>query len=65
MTDLLNDGALRIQKDDRFNIVSAIAYAHFQQKNYAEAASWFSRSLEIYPGNEFAKKMLADSRAKL
>jgi hypothetical protein len=46
-------------------ILSAIAYAHFRQKNYAEAASWFSQSPEIYPGNEFVKKMLAESRSKL
>jgi tetratricopeptide (TPR) repeat protein len=65
MTALLNDGTLRVQKDDKFNILCAIAYAHFQEKNYAEAASWFSQTLAVYPGNEFAKKMLAESRAKL
>jgi tetratricopeptide (TPR) repeat protein len=46
------------EKDDYFNVYSAIAYAHIQQKKYAEARPWLVKSLEIYPTNKFAAELL-------
>ncbi|MDR1786313.1 MAG: tetratricopeptide repeat protein [Spirochaetaceae bacterium] len=55
---LLEDTSVRLQRDDEFNIVSAIGYGYFQLKDYPEAASWFTRALEIYPANEFVLDLL-------
>jgi tetratricopeptide (TPR) repeat protein len=46
------------EKDDYFNVYSAIAYAYVQQKKYAEARPWLLKSLEIYPTNKFAAELL-------
>ena len=50
----------RLQKDDRFNVLSAIGYAYYQQKMKTDAKIWFIKALEIYPDNKFAGKILAD-----
>jgi tetratricopeptide (TPR) repeat protein len=44
--------------DDRFNIYSAIGYAHVQQKNYDQARPWLLKSLELYPTNKYARSLL-------
>ncbi|MDR0290915.1 MAG: tetratricopeptide repeat protein [Treponema sp.] len=56
MEAILPEGDM--EKDDRFNIYSAIGYAYVQQKRYAEARPWILRSLEIYPTNKYANDLL-------
>jgi tetratricopeptide (TPR) repeat protein len=56
MEEILTHGDL--QKDDLFNVYSAIGYACFQQKKYTEARPWFLKSLEVYPTNKFARGLL-------
>ena len=47
-----------MQKDDRFNVYSAIGYAYLQRKNISEATLWLQRSLEIYPTNKFVTGLI-------
>ena len=56
MNAIITDGDM--EKDDRFNVYSAIGYAYVQQKKYDDARPWLQRSLEIYPSNKFAAELL-------
>ena len=47
-----------MEKDDIFNVYSAIGYAYIQQKNYGEARPWLLKSLEVYPTNKFVAELL-------
>lgn len=47
------DGRAALQKDDLFNVYSAIAYAYIRDKNKTEAKIWLDKSLEIYPTNKY------------
>ena len=51
-----------MQKDDEFNVYSAIGYALIQQKKFDEASPWLLKSLEIYPTNKYVRKLLDESR---
>ena len=57
MTAIIQNGDMG--KDDRFNVYSAIGYAHLQQKRNADARTWLQRSLEVYPTNKFASGLLS------
>jgi tetratricopeptide (TPR) repeat protein len=59
MEAILSNGDL--QKDDLFNVYSAIGYAYFQQKKYTEAKPWFLKSLEVYPANKYVRSLLEKS----
>jgi tetratricopeptide (TPR) repeat protein len=56
MEAILTEGDM--DKDDRFNVYSAIGYGYVQQKKYAEARPWLIKSLEIYPTNKYAAGLL-------
>jgi tetratricopeptide (TPR) repeat protein len=56
MTDILEKGDM--EKDDNFNVNSAIGYAYVQQKKFADAKPWLLKSLEIYPSNKYAAELL-------
>jgi len=56
MEDIIRNG--NMQKDDRFNVLSAIGYAYLEQKKPDEARPWLQRSLEIYPTNKFVAGLL-------
>jgi len=56
MMAILDKGDM--EKDDRFNVNSAIGYAYVQQKKYAEARPWLLKALEIYPSNKFTAELL-------
>jgi tetratricopeptide (TPR) repeat protein len=56
MEEILTAGDM--QRDDSFNVYSAIGYAYYQQKKYAEARSWFLKSLEVYPTNKYIRGLL-------
>jgi tetratricopeptide (TPR) repeat protein len=47
-----------MDKDDSFNVYSAIGYGYIQQKKYDEAKPWILKSLEIYPTNKYAAGLL-------
>jgi tetratricopeptide (TPR) repeat protein len=59
MEDIISDGDM--QKDDRFNVYSAIGYAYYQQKKFTEARPWFLKSLEVYPTNKYVRGLLEKS----
>jgi len=48
-----------MEKDDRFNVYSAIGYVYMQQKKYAEARPWLLRALEVYPSNKYVNELLS------
>ncbi|MCL2067776.1 MAG: tetratricopeptide repeat protein [Treponema sp.] len=50
-----------MEKDDLYNVYSAIGYAYVQQKRYADARPWLLRALEMYPTNKYAQSLLARS----
>lgn len=47
-----------MDRDDRFNVHLAIGYAYIQQKEYANARLWLLKSLEVYPTNKYARRLL-------
>ncbi|MDR1949319.1 MAG: tetratricopeptide repeat protein [Spirochaetaceae bacterium] len=57
MEDIIDQNETIMEKDDRFNVYSAIGYAYMQQKNYREAKPWLEKSLIIYPTNKFVRIM--------
>jgi tetratricopeptide (TPR) repeat protein len=59
MEAILSGGDM--DKDDRFNVYSAIGYAYARQKKYGEARPWFLKSLEVYPTNKYVKSLLENS----
>jgi len=52
-----------VLKDDRFNVTSAIGWAHVQQRNFGEAIPWLEKALEIYPTNRFAGDLMENAKA--
>ena len=61
MEAILSNGNL--DRDDRFNVYSAIGWAHIQQRNFDAARPWLVRALEVYPTNRFAAGLLADAES--
>jgi tetratricopeptide (TPR) repeat protein len=59
MTDIPETGDM--ERDDEFNVYSAIGYAYIQQKKYTEAKPWLLKSLEIYPSNKYVQSLLLKS----
>jgi tetratricopeptide (TPR) repeat protein len=58
MEDMLAENHEGLQKDDRFNVYSAIGYAYVQQKNYPQAKPWLEKSLTLYPTNKYVRALL-------
>jgi len=56
MSAIIENGDM--DKDDRFNVYSAIGYAYLQQKKNTEARTWLQRSLEVYPTNKYVNGLL-------
>jgi len=59
MHDILDNYDNRLHKDDRFNVISSIGYALWQQKNNNDARTWFDKALEVYPDNKYVKGLIA------
>ena len=57
MEAILN-GPADLEKDDFFNVYSAIGYAYIRIKKNQEALPWIRKSLELYPTNKFALNLL-------
>jgi tetratricopeptide (TPR) repeat protein len=62
MQEIITGGDM--QRDDEFNVYSAIGYACVRQKKYAEARPWLLKSLEIYPSNKYARSLLESPDAE-
>ena len=60
MEEILNDSSVRLEKDDIFNLTSAIGYGHLQRDEKDEAKKWLLKALEIYPGNKYVQSLLKD-----
>lgn len=60
MMDIIDNG--NMEKDDRFNVYSAIGYAYIQQRRSDDARIWLTRSLEIYPTNKYVAELLRSIR---
>jgi tetratricopeptide (TPR) repeat protein len=48
-----------MEKDDMFNVYSGIGYAYVQMRNSAQAQTWLTRALEIYPTNRYVQNLRA------
>lgn len=64
MKGILDESGVVLHKDDLFNVLSAIGYAHMQSGNREEAEAWLSRALEVYPGNGFVRSLLDELAGK-
>lgn len=60
MQEILEDSSVRLERDDEFNLTSAIGYGYLQRKEPDEARKWLERALEIYPGNKYVQSLLKD-----
>jgi tetratricopeptide (TPR) repeat protein len=61
MEDILKEHETVMQKDDLFNVYSAIGYAYLRQKNNSGAKPWLEKSLEIFPTNKFVGNLLKNA----
>lgn len=59
MESILNDPNNRLEKDDKFNVMSAIGYGYIERKDTENATIWLKKSLEIYPSNKYVNGLLA------
>ena len=50
-----------MHKDDKFNVYLSIGYTYIQQKKYSHARPWLLKSLEVYPTNKYAQKLLNET----
>jgi len=57
MMAILENGDM--EREDYFNVYSAIGYGYIQLRKPADARPWLLRALEIYPTNRFANGLLA------
>lgn len=60
MQEILNNSSVRLEKDDIFNLTSAIGYGYIQRKQTDEARRWLEKALEVYPGNKYVQSLLKD-----
>jgi len=56
MSAIIENGDM--DKDDFFNVYSAIGYAYIQQKKHADARTWLQKSIEIYPTNKYVNGLI-------
>ena len=47
-----------LEKDDLFNVYSALGYAYMQRRNKEQARTWLQESLKIYPTNKYVRSLL-------
>lgn len=51
-----------MERDDRFNIYSALGYGYLKRKKYQDARRWLEKSLSVYPTNKFAQWLLNQTK---
>ena len=59
------NGQADLQKDDYFNVYSAMGYACIRLNRNQEALSWVQKSLVLYPSNKFALDLQSQIEQKL
>ena len=64
MKEILDDKSVRLEKDDLFNITSAIGYGYMGKKEYEDAEIWLKKSLVYYPNNNYVNGLLNDIKNK-
>lgn len=64
MLEIYNDPNIDFEKDDLFNVASAIGYGYMGKKQYDDAKEWFNKALEYYPNNKFVNDLLKDIENK-
>ena len=57
MKEILS-GNYDMERDDLFNVYTALAYAYLRDKNKAEARIWIDKALTIYPTNKYVAQEL-------
>ena len=57
MKEILS-GNYEMQKDDLFNVYTALAYGYLRDKNKDEARIWIDKALTIYPSNKYVGQEL-------
>jgi tetratricopeptide (TPR) repeat protein len=62
MQDIAGETSAILQKDDRFNVYSAIGYTYIQQKKFTEARPWLEKALAVYPSNKFVRELLEQKK---
>jgi tetratricopeptide (TPR) repeat protein len=62
MQDIAAGTAADLQKDDRFNVYTAIGYVYVQQKKFPDARPWLEKALAVYPSNQFARELLEQKK---
>ena len=60
MQEILENSSVRLEKDDMFNLISAIGYGYLQREEIDEARTWLLKALEVYPGNKYVQSLLKD-----
>ena len=60
MQEILEDSSVRLEKDDMFNLISAIGYGYLQREEIDEARAWLLKALDVYPGNKYVQSLLKD-----
>lgn len=58
MSAMLDNTTLVFDKDDKFNVISAIGYVYSLKKDKENAKLWLEKSLTLYPGNKFVKGLI-------
>ena len=59
------NGQANLQKDNFFNVYSALAHACLRINRDQDALSWVQKSLDLYPTNKFALDMQTQIQQKL
>jgi tetratricopeptide (TPR) repeat protein len=54
-----------LQRDNYFNVYSALAYANLRMNRNHEALSWVQKSIALYPSNKFALDLQSQIQQKL
>lgn len=60
MLSFYNNENLRKEKFDTYYFITAIAFSFYKTNNKENALIWYKKSLEIYPKNSFALKMIKE-----
>jgi tetratricopeptide (TPR) repeat protein len=58
MREILAANEPVMERDELFNVYSAVGYAYIQDKKQEEARPWLEKSLTYYPGNKFVRGLL-------
>jgi tetratricopeptide (TPR) repeat protein len=61
MKQILADHEKTMQKNELFDVCSAIGYAYLQDKKPGEARPWLDRAQACYPTNKFVQGMIRDN----